>query len=207
MTIQKPYKATVRSFFPSCVHWGFHASYIECSKTVINHLEETWTPFHIGGQSPHSAQMQRDDSGAQMNSPSGHVDLDGMINDQISWTFRVDLLWISPEALDRIPHGSKVHHSRDASVQGKGGKTLEGARRWETEGQEASREVLQDDTGGFEGDLHIAALVLLPVEQALHILRVHFEAVAVTHHWLQQDPHGVWQAVCNRRGPHAARAS
>lgn len=44
------------------------------------------------------------------------VHLYGVIDDQISWTDRVDLLWITTELLHGVPHGSKVHHCRDATA-------------------------------------------------------------------------------------------
>jgi len=38
------------------------------------------------------------------------VDLDGMIDDQLSGLERVDLLWIATEELHRIAHGGEVDH-------------------------------------------------------------------------------------------------
>lgn len=44
------------------------------------------------------------------------VHLDGVINDQISWTDGVDLLWITTQLLHGVPHRCKVHHSRDSAA-------------------------------------------------------------------------------------------
>lgn len=46
------------------------------------------------------------------------VHLDGVINDKVSWTNRINLLWIAAKFHHCISHGSKVHHSRDATVTG-----------------------------------------------------------------------------------------
>ena len=47
---------------------------------------------------------------------SVEVHLNGMIDDQVSWTDRVDPLWIPSQFLHCIPHGSKVHHCRDSTA-------------------------------------------------------------------------------------------
>lgn len=44
------------------------------------------------------------------------VHLDGVINDKVSWTNRIYLLWITTKLLHCIPHSSKVHHSRDSTT-------------------------------------------------------------------------------------------
>ena len=50
-----------------------------------------------------------------------------------------------------------------------------------------SREVLQNDSGRFEGDLYIFLLVLSPVEDILDILLENVEVIAVTHGRLKED--------------------
>ena len=58
-------------------------------------------------------------------------------------------------------------------------------KRWWTKLD--SREVLQNDSGGFEGDLYIFLLVLSPVEDILDILLENVEVIAVTHGRLKED--------------------
>ena len=53
-----------------------------------------------------------------------------------------------------------------------------------------SREVLQDDAGGSERHLHALALGLLPVQDALHVRRLHQELVTVPDGRLQQHADG-----------------
>lgn len=38
------------------------------------------------------------------------VHLDGVIDDKVSGTHRVDLLGVAPQLHHRVPHGGKVHH-------------------------------------------------------------------------------------------------
>lgn len=45
------------------------------------------------------------------------VHLDGVIDDKVSRTNRIDLLWIAAELHHRVPHGGKVHHSRDTTAR------------------------------------------------------------------------------------------
>ncbi len=58
------------------------------------------------------------------------------------------------------------------------------------------REVLEDDPGRFEWDLHTVALTLLPVENVFHIVLENLELITVTYGWLQQHPDGKRQLFC-----------
>lgn len=57
------------------------------------------------------------------------------------------------------------------------------------------REVLEDDTGGSEWDLHSLSLGLFPVEDAFHIWALHQKLITVPDSGLQEDPDGERQTV------------
>ena len=68
-----------------------------------------------------------------------------MIDYKVGWTLRVDLLRIASKPLDGISHGGKVDDRGDAG------------------------EVLEDDAGRPEGNLHAQVLVVLPVQNLVHV--------------------------------------
>lgn len=45
------------------------------------------------------------------------VHLDGVIDDKVSWTNGVNLLWVATEFRHCIPHGGKVHHGWDTTAR------------------------------------------------------------------------------------------
>lgn len=57
------------------------------------------------------------------------------------------------------------------------------------------REVLKDDPGRSEGNLHSLSLRLLPVQDVLHVRALHQKPVAVPDGGLQQHADGERQAV------------
>lgn len=103
-----------------------------------------------------------------------------MVNDQIRGTDGIDLVRIPVQLQHGIPHRSKVHHCRDTG------------------------KVLQDDTGGLEGHLHVLLVALLaldrlPVQDVLHVLLRHLEVVTVADSRLQQDSDREGQLIWNLR--------
>lgn len=62
------------------------------------------------------------------------------------------------------------------------------------------REVLEDDTGGSEWDLHSLSLGLFPVEDAFHIWALHQKLITVPDSGLQEDPDGERQTVWGTDG-------
>jgi len=45
------------------------------------------------------------------------IHLDGMIDDEVSRTNWINLFWVTSEFHHCIPHGSKVHHSRNTAAE------------------------------------------------------------------------------------------
>ena len=91
-----------------------------------------------------------------------------MINDQIRGANWVNLVRVSVQLQHSITHGGKVYDG------------------WDT------REVLENDAGGFEGHLDVLIVSLLtldglPVQDVGHILLSYLEVVAVPYCGLQQD--------------------
>lgn len=57
------------------------------------------------------------------------------------------------------------------------------------------REVLEDDTGRSEWDLHGLSLSLFPVKDAFHVWALYQKLITVPDSRLQEDPDGERQAV------------
>lgn len=76
---------------------------------------------------------------------SRHIGLDGVVDNQIDRAERVDALRIPAESLHGIPHGSQINDCRYSS------------------------EILEDDSGRFEGDFDLLDSVGFPVQDILHI--------------------------------------
>lgn len=91
------------------------------------------------------------------------IDLHRVINDQVDWHEGVNLGRVTSKALHSVTHGSEIHNS------------------WYTS------EVLQDDSGGAEGNLSIVLRRLLPVEDGFDVLLLDGEVVAVTDGTLEKD--------------------
>ena len=89
--------------------------------------------------------------------PSKEIHLDRVVDDEISRADGIDFHRIRAEQLDHVAHGRKIHQSGHAC------------------------EILQDDSGRFEGDLDPVgiALVLVPVVHILDVFLRHVEPVAV----------------------------
>ena len=64
------------------------------------------------------------------------------------------------------------------------------------------REVLQDDTSWFEGDLDWLMLLVNPAQNVVHICLLYLELITVADCGLQQDTNGEWQAVWNQENKH-----
>jgi len=70
-----------------------------------------------------------------------------------------------------VSHGGKIYYS------------------WDT------CEVLQDNSGWFEGDIGVSLGTLDPVQDLLDIGGLDVELVAVSHGGLEKDPDGVWEGI------------
>jgi len=85
---------------------------------------------------------------------TGHISLDGVIDNKINWAEWVDLGWITTESLHSISHGSKIDNGWDSS------------------------EILQDDSCWLEWNIGAGLRVLFPSKNVLNIGS--FDGVLVT---------------------------
>src|SRR5690606_5884991 len=97
------------------------------------------------------------------------VDLHGVVDHQLCWLERVDLLRITPHALHRIAHRSEIDD---------GGHT---------------REVLQQHARRREADLAPPRPLRIPFRHGLDALARPGEPVLVAQEVLEQDAERVWQ--------------
>lgn len=119
--------------------------------------------------------------------PASYIHLYWVVNNQVCWTDGVDLCWISPQSLHSISHCGKVHYRwYSTAVQSSEWLAFLG---WHYKGNfnaitcmfallyneitavfKYAREILQNDPGRFERDLHTLILLLLPGQDVFHIL-------------------------------------
>ena len=97
---------------------------------------------------------------------SVHVDLDGVIDDQIHRDERFDDFRILFQPGHGIAHRRQINQKRD------------------------SGEILQDDPGHGEGNFLRSRLGGIPAGQIFHIAWAGFEAVTVAQDGFQDDPQG-----------------
>jgi len=99
-----------------------------------------------------------------------------VVHDQIGRADGVDGERIAAQLVHGVPHGGEVDQGGDA------------------------REVLQDDAGRFERDLDplLVLLVLLPVEDLLHVFFGDVEPVAVADGRFEEDSDRKGQTICAR---------
>lgn len=90
-----------------------------------------------------------------------------MIDDQINGAERVDFHWINSKFFNGISHSGQIDDGRNTS------------------------EILQDDSGGLERDLHILVGGLLPVEDIFDVLLLDAEVVAVSDGRLKKNSDGI----------------
>lgn len=95
------------------------------------------------------------------------VSLNGVVNNEIDWAEWVDLLWVSSELDHSVSHGGEVDDTGDSS------------------------EILEDNSGGLEGDLDLLGGLLLPIKDVLDVLGLNLELVAVSDGRFQQNSDGV----------------
>jgi hypothetical protein len=91
------------------------------------------------------------------------IHLDGVVDHQIHWDERTDLPGISPQVLDRGPHGRQVHHGRDAG------------------------EILQDHPGRHVRKLHVGRRRGMPSRQIPDVGIGDQLAVYRSQHRLEKD--------------------
>lgn len=94
---------------------------------------------------------------------SGDVNLDWVVDDEIDGAEGVDLLGVSAKPDHSVSHGSQVDDSRD------------------------SGEVLEDDSGRFEGDLNLFLGKGFPIQDVLNVARFYFEFITVSDGTFKQD--------------------
>ena len=58
------------------------------------------------------------------------------------------------------------------------------------------REILENHTGGEEGNLSFLLGILHPIENLFHIVLFHGEIVTVSDGTLEKDSDGVWEFLC-----------
>ena len=104
----------------------------------------------------------RDVEGERVRRPKP-VDLDGVVDHEVSRHERVDPARVAPERRHRVPHGGQVDDRRHAG------------------------EVLQDDAGREEGNLRVAARPRPPAGDPREILLRHEAAPGVPQDVLQED--------------------
>jgi hypothetical protein len=92
-----------------------------------------------------------------------------MVNDEVDWAQRVDLLGVSSHPFDSVPHSSKIYNCGYTS------------------------EILKDDSGRFEWNFNLLFGKCLPVENVFDVFGFDFELVTVSNSALQQHPNAVWQ--------------
>ena len=87
---------------------------------------------------------------------SRDVDLDTVIHDEIDWAEGVDLGRVGSHSLDCVSHGGQINYCWYAG------------------------EILEDDSGGFEGNFNLRFGKLFPVEDVFYVLGLYFELVTVS---------------------------
>jgi hypothetical protein len=95
----------------------------------------------------------------------GNINLNGVVNDQIDRAGRVDVLGVQAQIFDGISHGGQVTDGGDTS------------------------EILQQNSGGLEGNFDVLLVGLLPVQDILDIRALKFELIAVSYGALKQNSH------------------
>lgn len=97
----------------------------------------------------------------------GDVDLDRVIDDEVDWDQRIDLLWVATESLHGVSHGSQIDNAWD------------------------SCEILQEDSSRLEGDFDALGTGLFPVENLFDVLGLDVKAIAVSEGAFEEDSDGV----------------
>ncbi len=92
-----------------------------------------------------------------------HVDLDRVVDDQLSGNQRIDPVWLTAHVLHGVAHRGQVNHRRDAG------------------------EVLHQDAGRHEGDLVARLGLRVPSGQGLDVLGPDRFPVLVAEQVLQQE--------------------
>ena len=101
---------------------------------------------------------------------SCNIGLNTVVDNEVDWAKRVNLLRVSSESDHSISHGSQVNDS------------------WNTS------EILEDDSGGFEGDFDLLFRFFFPVEDVFDIAGLDFELVAVSNGAFEEDSDTVGQS-------------
>ena len=94
------------------------------------------------------------------------IDHHRVIDDEIDGRQRIDLVRVAPQRRDRVAHGGKIDHGRDAG------------------------EILHQDPRGTEGDLPVASLLLQPVRDGADIVGRDSPAVLMAQQVLEQHFEG-----------------
>jgi hypothetical protein len=100
-----------------------------------------------------------------------HVDLHRVVDHELGRSQRVDPVRVAAERAHGVAHRREIHHAGHA------------------------REILQHHARGHERDLGVGLALGVPVAYRLDLLRSHADAVLVAQQVLEQDLHGVGQAL------------
>ena len=91
------------------------------------------------------------------------IHLHRVVHDEIDRHERLDHFRVAPEALHRRTHRGEIHEQRNAG------------------------EILQDDARDHEGNFHLRGSLRVPIRERLHVLPVHFLAIAIAQHGFEDD--------------------